>query len=194
MKETGRCRVPRRQRPQERRRVLRAEARSQGRGSTVRLATSHLGPELTLAPRGTYRAIADDLRQLVVSGDLRPGAMLPSELQLAEERSVSRGTVRAALAVLLDEGLIEVVPGMGRRVADGSRSREPMTAWERVAASLRVRLDAREFGTSTPLPSEAELVAEHGVSRNTVRRAYKELVDEGLVVIRHGAGAFPAPR
>lgn len=160
----------------------------------IRAATSHLGPERTLAPRGTYRSIADDLRRLVASGDLPPGAMLPSELQLAEERSVSRGTVRAALAVLLDEGLIEVVPGIGRRVADGPPSREPVTAWERVAAGLRVRLDAQAFGTSAPMPSEAELVAEHGVSRNTVRRAYKQLVDEGLVVIRHGAGAFPAPR
>lgn len=147
-----------------------------------------------MAPRGTYRSIADDLRRLVVSGALRPGAMLPSELQLAEDRSVSRGTVRAALAVLLNEGLIEIVPGVGRRVADGPPTREPVTAWERVAANLRVRLGAREFGASTPMPSEAELVAEHGVSRNTVRRAYKELADEGLVVIRHGAGAFPAPR
>ena len=69
-----------------------------------------------------------------------------------------------------------------------------MTEWGRVAAALRERLEAGEFAADTPMPSEAALVAEFGVSRNTVRRAYKHLVDSGAVVVRHGAGAFPAPR
>ena len=147
-----------------------------------------------MAPRGTYRQIADDLRARIHRGDLTTGAMVPSEMALAEERSVSRGTVRSALALLVDEGLIEVVPGQGRRVVGSAAPGPPATAWERVAGDLRRRLTAGEMMPSTPLPSEASLVAEFGVSRNTVRRAYRQLVDEGLVVIRHGAGAFPAPR
>lgn len=147
-----------------------------------------------MAPRGTYRQIADDLRARIRSGGLKAGAMVPSELAIAEERSVSRGTVRSALALLVDEGLIEVVPGQGRRVVGSAAPGLPATAWERVADSLRRRLTAGEVSPSTPLPSEADLVAEFEVSRNTVRRAYKQLVDEGLVVIRHGAGAFPATR
>ena len=63
-----------------------------------------------------------------------------------------------------------------------------------MAAALRERLEAGEFAADAPMPSEAALVAEFGVSRNTVRRAYKHLVEEGAVVVRHGAGAFPAPR
>ena len=147
-----------------------------------------------MAPRGTYRRIAEDLRRLIETGELPSGAMLPSELSLAEERSVARGTARAALAVLVDEGLVEVVPGQGRRVVGDAQQLSPRTAWQRVARALRDRLKAGEFGAAGPLPSEAELGAEFQVSRNTVRRAYKELVDEGLVVIRHGAGAYPAPR
>ncbi len=146
-----------------------------------------------MAPRGTYRQIADDLRRRVLSGELAPGAMVPSELELVEQHGVSRGTVRSALALLVDEGLVEVVPGQGRRVI-GAAAAEPLTAYERIAADLRHRLESGEFPADVPLPSEAQLVAEYGVSRNTARRAYQSLVEAGAVVVRHGAGAFPAPR
>ena len=91
-----------------------------------------------MAPRGTYRRIADSLRRRVGSGELAPGAMVPSELALVEQHGVSRGTVRSALALLVDEGLIEVVPGQGRRVVGNPTSIEPTTAYERIAAVLRV--------------------------------------------------------
>ena len=120
--------------------------------------------------------------------------MVPSELALGEEYDVARGTVRSALALLLDEGLIEVVPGQGRRVAGAPpAAREPATAYEQIARKLQIRLDAGEFSPAEPLPSESALVAEYGVSRNTVRRAYRHLVEVGAVVVRQGAGAFHAP-
>lgn len=147
-----------------------------------------------MAPRGTYRNLADHLRDLIVRSDLRPGDMVPSELTLAEEHSVSRGTARAALTVLVNEGLVEVVPGQGRRVVGGTAGGLPATEWARVAAALGEQLAAGKFAADVPMPSEAALIAEFGVSRNTVRRAYKYLVDSGQVVVRHGAGAFPAPR
>lgn len=40
------------------------------------------------------------------------------------------------------------------------------------------------------LPSEAELMAHYGVARMTVRSAVQELVREGLVEARQGAGVF----
>lgn len=147
-----------------------------------------------MAPRGTYREIAAELRQRISSGELAPGALVASEMALVKEYRVSRGTVRSALALLVDEGLIEVVPGQGRRVVGQAISTEPATAYERIAGELQERLDAGEFVSGTPLPSEAELVAAYGVSRNTARRAYQHLAKAGAVVIRHGAGAFPAPR
>lgn len=147
-----------------------------------------------MAPRGTYRQIAVDLRLRVASGELAPGAMVPSELALVEQHGVSRGTVRSALALLVDEGLIEVVPGQGRRVVGPAGDVKPSTAYERIAADLRQRLESGEFPADVPLPSEAQVVAEYGVSRNTARRAYQSLVEAGAVVVRHGAGAFPAPR
>lgn len=40
------------------------------------------------------------------------------------------------------------------------------------------------------LPSEAELMSHYGVARMTVRSAVQELVREGLVEARQGAGVF----
>lgn len=148
-----------------------------------------------MAERGTYRRIADELRQRITSGALSAGSMVPSELALSDEYDVARGTARSALALLLDEGLIEVVPGQGRRVVGSApHDHQPSTAYERVATELQRKLDAGEFGPNEALPSESTLMAEYDVSRNTVRRAYRHLVEAGLVVIRHGSGAFPAPR
>ncbi|GAA3220168.1 hypothetical protein GCM10017691_04240 [Pseudonocardia petroleophila] len=145
-----------------------------------------------MAPRGSYRHIAADLRRRMEAGELPAGSMLPGELNLAREYSVSRGTARTALAVLVDAGLLEVMPGQGRRIVGNSARWSAATAWERVAADLRERLRSG-WSPTTPLPSEAELMAAHSVSRNTVRRAYRQLVEEGLVIVRHGSGAFPAP-
>ncbi|MFE9207471.1 GntR family transcriptional regulator [Micromonospora sp. NPDC007230] len=58
-----------------------------------------------------YRRIADDLRQKIVNGALRVGDRLPTEPQLQEQYTASRNTVRDATAVLVNEGLIERVPG-----------------------------------------------------------------------------------
>lgn len=60
-----------------------------------------------------HRTIAAELRHRVRSGKLQVGESLPSESQLCEEFSASRGPVRQALATLRDEGLIG--GGQGKR-------------------------------------------------------------------------------
>jgi len=52
------------------------------------------------------------LRELIVGGDLAPGERVP-ELALVERLGVSRTPVRSALVKLLDEGLLEALPGGG---------------------------------------------------------------------------------
>ncbi|MFB7588714.1 GntR family transcriptional regulator [Streptomyces sp. NPDC056169] len=60
-----------------------------------------------------HRAIEATLRQRIRSGEIRIGEPLPSESQLCEEFSASRGPVRQALASLREEGLIG--GGQGKR-------------------------------------------------------------------------------
>ncbi|SEG67573.1 regulatory protein, gntR family [Nonomuraea solani] len=63
-----------------------------------------------------YQAIARELREQIASGELVPGSAVPSELTLRRAHRVSRSTVRQALAVLEQEGLIVAEHGRGRFV------------------------------------------------------------------------------
>lgn len=61
-------------------------------------------------------------------------------------------------------------------------------AWRRVAREIKRTLpDAR---WDLPLPSETDLALLCEVSRNTVRRAYRELIEEGVVIAVPGSGHF----
>lgn len=51
---------------------------------------------------------------------------------------------------------------------------------------------ARGMAPGTPIPSERELATRYGVSRMTLRTALDELVRDGLLVRRHGAGTYVA--
>lgn len=64
-----------------------------------------------------YYQLAEDLKQQIESGELKPGDVVPSETQLVNEYGISRVTVRRGLALLLEAGLIETVRGKGNYVA-----------------------------------------------------------------------------
>jgi GntR family transcriptional regulator len=74
-----------------------------------------------LAQEPRLRQIADELRQQIESGALAPGALLPSEPELARSHGVSRQTARAALQLLEGEGLAIVRPRRGRIVRSNKR-------------------------------------------------------------------------
>jgi GntR family transcriptional regulator, arabinose operon transcriptional repressor len=69
------------------------------------------------SPRGTrFRELAASLRQCIDRGELRVGARLPSEQQLAAGSGVSVNTVRRAIALLVEEGLVDRRHGSGTYV------------------------------------------------------------------------------
>jgi DNA-binding GntR family transcriptional regulator len=63
----------------------------------------------------TERAVGE-LREVILRGELPAGARL-GEVELAERLGVSRTPVREALGRLAAEGLVEIVPNRGARVA-----------------------------------------------------------------------------
>jgi GntR family transcriptional regulator len=71
----------------------------------------------TLDPRPLYEQLADDLGGQVERGELAPGQILPSEPYLMGQHGVSRGTVRAAMRLLRERGVIVTLPGKGSFVA-----------------------------------------------------------------------------
>jgi DNA-binding FadR family transcriptional regulator len=70
-----------------------------------------------------YEQLAALLRERITSGDLRVGDRLPSESALAEQAGVSRSTVREALRILEQGGLVERASPRIMVVAD--RSEDP---------------------------------------------------------------------
>jgi GntR family transcriptional regulator len=64
-----------------------------------------------------YQQIADVLRARVANGEYGAGRLLPSEAHLGEEFEVSRVTIRRALEVLRDAGLVAARQGFGWFVA-----------------------------------------------------------------------------
>lgn len=65
-----------------------------------------------------YVAVADDIAQRITSGQLTPGTRLRSERELAEEYGRAYGTIRKAMGLLRERGLIRTVHGRGTFVAD----------------------------------------------------------------------------
>ena len=63
--------------------------------------------------RKAYEQVADQLRELIVSGKLERGERLPNETVLAREFGVSRATVREALRLLTAQSLIRTAKGAG---------------------------------------------------------------------------------
>ena len=106
-----------------------------------------------------YRTIADDLRRRVEAGEFAAGRLLPSESALSASYAASRITVRKALDLLRDEGLVDARQGFGwfaavdplrqalgrlgtieaQLVASGARSERRILDFGFVPASPRVR-------------------------------------------------------
>ena len=57
--------------------------------------------------------IAAELRRMIARGEIAPGCLLPSELELAYEHQASRVTVRRALAQLKHDGIVDSRQGFG---------------------------------------------------------------------------------
>ncbi|HSK92172.1 MAG TPA: GntR family transcriptional regulator [Euzebyales bacterium] len=92
-----------------------------------------------------YQNIADELRAAIHRGDYGPGDALPSETQLCATYSVSRPTVRHAVAIMRSEGLIDVEHGRGAFVR-----RRPMIQRHARNRHRHARASGRPLGFDYP--------------------------------------------
>jgi DNA-binding GntR family transcriptional regulator len=98
--------------------------------------------------RPLYRQMADEIRDAINAGRLRPGQLLPPEPSLAEGYEVGVDVVRAGLAVLRGEGLIVTEHGRGSRVR---------RLLERVVVNVPPGISIR---TRMPTPAEREAIGD----------------------------------
>jgi GntR family transcriptional regulator len=104
-------------------------------------------------PEPMYRQIESQLRDFILSGQLKPGTRLPSMRALARDLSCSVITTRRAYEDLEGEGFIRTRQGMGTLVADipeekmDAHRREPVDVAfrEAVRAGRRAGLTQEEL-------------------------------------------------
>jgi GntR family transcriptional regulator len=110
----------------------------------------------------------------------------------------------AARSARATRATLRVVPPMRHDVASRTAAAGPgpagatpgvgeAPAYRQLAADLRQAVVAGRYPPGQRLPTEAELVASTGLSRQTVRRAFQELVSEGVIYRVRGRGTFAVP-
>ena len=66
--------------------------------------------------------------------------------------------------------------------------------YQQIADEIRILIARGDLIENAPLPAVRQLASDLGVNLNTVATAYRELQNEGLLAIKHGAGAVVASR
>ena len=137
-----------------------------------------------------YQEIADRLRDQIDNGAFNPGERLPSEPDLVRQFDASRNTVRLALALLTNQGLVVTRQGLGTFVTEPTR---PFTA-------LLSRFSVQPAGhsSSTILPEVGNTAGEPETSRQVVEKAPAspsvaeklEIAPGELVVVRRRHGSI----
>jgi len=66
--------------------------------------------------RSLRHSLAQELRSRILAGEWRPGDRIPSEPELARTRTVSRSSMRAAITMLEEDGIVSRKHGSGTYV------------------------------------------------------------------------------
>jgi len=132
-----------------------------------------------------YQRIAASLRAQITSGELAPGAQLPTEHELAGRHEVSRQTARNALLLLVSEGLVVPRRPLGHFV----RVREHMDYYpqeeSRKAARPEMDVFVSQITAEGRVPSQTIDVALVQATPDVAQRL--EIPEGALVVGRRRA-------
>jgi DNA-binding FadR family transcriptional regulator len=127
-----------------------------------------------------YEHVAERLLADVAAGRLATGERLPSERDLARRLGVGRASVREALAMLQNEGVLETRPGSGSFVAAGAAER------------VRGRDLPHDASPSDVLEARAQL--EPAVARLAAARARRDAEAEALLEAMEAVVDLADPR
>ena len=86
------------------------------------IAPGEVMPQTGGHPHSLFSQVAERVAAAIVSGDVRPGELIPNETVLGSDIPVSRSVYREAVKFLYGKGLIESRPKSGTRAA-------PVSSW-----------------------------------------------------------------
>lgn len=145
--------------------------------------------------RGTgialWKQIAERLEAEIAAGTFPPGARLPVEADLAVRFGVNRHTVRRALAVLSEKGLIEATAGRGTFVREPPLSYPigPRTRFSEIVSAGGREPFGRYLGSSVE-PASAEVARGLAIAEGTDVLAIESMHEADGVPISFGRAFF----
>ena len=120
-----------------------------------------------LQKRTLVSRVVNEIRELVLSGELEPGDYLPSRKELASRFGVGMSTIHEAVQSLSAVGLVEACPGKGTWVRNDALE----TLIHPAAVETRLgEVDARQI-------CEARFVIEVALTEMAAQRATPEDID-----------------
>jgi GntR family transcriptional regulator len=129
-----------------------------------------LPPLETTDPGLRYRRVAALLRNDILTGKLAPAQRLPSIQELAAQCEVAPATIRQAIALLAEEGLLRSRQGSGTYVTEAPPARRPPIpldlGWPAIAERIRGNKARILEADDTPPP----LLPQDGVLAPAYRR------------------------
>ncbi|MEO9862381.1 MAG: PLP-dependent aminotransferase family protein [Yoonia sp.] len=133
-------------------------------------------PSLAGAGRAKYKALAQAIREAIVSGQLSAGEQLPPVRDLAYRINVTPGTVARAYAVLTDEG--RLTAGVGRGTFVTERKAVAQSVWDAPAMLDNVaELSERVHLLSPKMPE----VGQGAIMRGALQALATDMVPEHLL-------------
>jgi DNA-binding transcriptional regulator YhcF (GntR family) len=135
-----------------------------------------------------YRAVAAEIAARIRSGELPPGAAVPSTRQLMARHGIAMATATKVLATLRDQGLVQTRPGSGTVVAGG----RPVVAApdrDRVVRTAVAVADAEGLSAL----SVRRLAGELGIPTMSVYRYVADKEELLLLMMDTTMAGYPPP-
>jgi DNA-binding FadR family transcriptional regulator len=135
-----------------------------------------------------YQRVAEQLAEVIASGEYPVGSRLPAERKLAERFNVSRPTVREAIIALELAGCVEVKGGSGVYVTSGSSSGLASTELDVGAFEIleaRLMFESETAAVAAKTISDDELADLRAALNSMVAENEQETVSENADEIFH---------
>ena len=149
-------------------------------------------------PGPPYLRIVDDIRRRIAAGELRPGDQVPSARRITQEWGVAIATATKVHAALRQEGLTQVLPGIGTVVTAPAA---PSPASARASSSGRlaglasatrrhasIRQSNEELSREGIVRAAIDIADTDGMAELSMRRIATELGVATMSLYRHVAG------
>jgi GntR family transcriptional regulator, transcriptional repressor for pyruvate dehydrogenase complex len=115
-----------------------------------------------------FEQIAEQIEKRILSGELQSGDRLPTERELSEQFHASRTAVREAMKTLAQRGLVDMRPGRGTIVIDGTS--------QAMRHSMGLMMKVGQAGSSESLVEIREIIEPEIAALAAVRATDKQII------------------